>query len=89
MKKRKVISHENMPARLPIFWTALCWLVLDRVGAPGWAWGVAGTLLVLAWIVQAIDIFRSEPVEIIKLGERGGKVVPDCPNIPPPPPRRS
>jgi hypothetical protein len=38
-----------MTAQLPIFSTLTAWLFLDRVSAPGWVWGVVGTLFAVVW----------------------------------------
>jgi hypothetical protein len=48
--KKDVISRKQLPTRgLPSVSTAVWLLVLDRLHAPGWVWGVAVTLLVLMW----------------------------------------
>lgn len=35
--KKKYIAHANMPPRFPFYLAAVGWLLLDRLGAPGWA----------------------------------------------------
>ena len=54
MKKRKVISSKNLPMRSPLIGALVWWLVLDKLGAPGWVWGVVGTMVVVAWIAFAV-----------------------------------
>lgn len=65
MKKRKVISHKNLPARMPLSGTLVCFLALDRIGAPGWVWGIVGTLLVVVWWVYVMDVKDQVDVEIL------------------------
>lgn len=46
---RTVLPWSVFPAQLPIQTTALAWLVMDRLHAPGWVYGVVGTVLALFW----------------------------------------
>lgn len=64
MKKRKCISRKSLPVGLPVFRTAVLILVLDRVGAPGWAWGVAATLMALWWIGSLWVIAEQKGVDV-------------------------
>lgn len=57
--KRKVISRANMPVRLPVWQTVTMVLVLDRIGAPGWLWGVMLALAGMAWVL-AYAVHRGE-----------------------------
>ena len=66
MKKRKVISSKNLPMRMPIIGTLVWWLVLDKLGAPGWVWGVLGTVLFVGWIAAIADIWNRDDVEVLK-----------------------
>lgn len=67
-QKRKVISLRNLPETAPLTQTAVLCLVLDRFGAPGWAWGVALTLAALYWLVvltlwateERVDVFAQK-----------------------------
>lgn len=70
MKKRKVISSKNLPMRMPLIGTLVWWLVVDKLGAPGWVWGVLGTLLVVGWIAFGVDVWNRDDVEVLK-GEEG------------------
>lgn len=64
MKRRKVISRSFLPTRgVPTIPTIVYWLLLERLGAPGWVWGVVGTLVVVLWAGCLWDIFSSEAVE--------------------------
>lgn len=53
---RTVLPWGAMPARLPTHTTALAYLLLDRFSAPGWAWGVVGTFLAVAWVGSIIRL---------------------------------
>lgn len=60
MKKRTVVSGDNLPIRLPIGTAWLTALSQSTWNAPGWVWGVAWTIVVLVAIVAAVDIFTRE-----------------------------
>jgi hypothetical protein len=64
MKKRKVISSKNLPMRSPLIGALVWWLVLDKLGAPGWVWGVVGTMVVVAWIAFAVEVWNREEVDV-------------------------
>lgn len=68
MKKQKVVALKSLPMRLPILSTAVCYLLLDRFHVPGWAWGVAATIVVIVWIIAIISMVQSEHVELFKDG---------------------
>ena len=69
MSRTKVIAGKNLPIRLPITLSILLWLLLDRLGAPSWVWGVVGTLLAIVWIVAIYAVFTQESVELKELSE--------------------
>lgn len=60
MKKVPVLAWKHYPAKLPIIPTIVFWLALERLSAPGWAWGVVGTILVVGWVLNIIALFRQE-----------------------------
>lgn len=64
MKKHKVISVNNLPSKVPVTGTLLWILILDRLDAPGWVWGVFATLMVFLWIVIVTVIFNSEYISL-------------------------
>lgn len=70
MKKRKVVSRKNLPMRMPLVGTLVWWLVLDKLGAPGWVWGVLGTIIAVGWFAFVVDVFIRDDVEVLK-GEEG------------------
>jgi hypothetical protein len=61
---QKTIAYKNTPVRLPIWTTATAWLLLDRCHAPGWAWGAAGVIAVIVWVVSIVTMFHEERVDI-------------------------
>lgn len=65
MKKRKVISSNNLPIRAPVLATFVWWLVLEKLGVPSWAFGVIGTLIAVAWVVFFIDLFNREEINVL------------------------
>ncbi len=64
MAKRKVISGKNLAIRPPILLSVVLWLLLDRLAAPGWLFGVAGTVITVFWILFIVDALNHEDVDI-------------------------
>lgn len=56
--------------RMPLSFTALWALVLDRLNAPGYVWGAAGLFIVLVWIVWIIDVVQREQRDIWPDGDK-------------------
>ena len=66
MKKRKIaIKSSSLPARSPVAFAILFWLLLDRLSAPDWAYGVLWTIVALVainWVVcQATTVEQDVP----------------------------
>jgi len=55
---------KNSRPRLPLMLTAVTYLMLDKFNTPGWAWGVAGTILLVLWILCLIAMVNSKGVDI-------------------------
>lgn len=66
---KKFIQVKCLPPRLGIGSFVLYWLFLDRLNAPGWVYGVVGTLLILGWIVELIKFLNGLPIDIFEEGE--------------------
>ena len=66
MKNRKVVSSTNLPARLPITFSIVMWLLLDRIQAPGYVYGIVFTIIGIMAIAAAIDIWKREDVTLWK-----------------------
>lgn len=70
MNSPKVIAHKQLPARLPFTQTTVAYLVLDRTQAPGWLWGIFGTLFAVIWGVTIYLMCVQEPTELRELQEK-------------------
>lgn len=62
----RVISYKNMPVRLPVGGTCVLYLMLDRFQAPGWVWGVLGTLLAILWGIVVHRLFAQKQIELFE-----------------------
>jgi hypothetical protein len=51
MKRNTVIKSSSLPMRSPLGFAMLFWLLLDRLSAPGWAFGVLWTLVGLLVLI--------------------------------------
>jgi hypothetical protein len=67
----KVIAHKNLPVRPPVTASIAMWLFLDRYQAPGWIWGVIGTLMAFAWVLYFVGVWLQEQVDVV--GDKGKK----------------
>ena len=65
MAAKKVISRKNLPASIPLISTAVTWLVLDRLQAAGWVYGVMGTVLALAWIGAIVGMCTEKQTDVL------------------------
>jgi hypothetical protein len=59
--KRVVIHTSAFPIRMPVATTAITYLLLDRWAAPGWVWGVVGTLVLMLWLGALLIRWNEEP----------------------------
>ncbi len=66
MKSEKRIAMKNLPARLPIFPSITAWLLLDRLQAPGYAYGITFTLLGIVAVGAIISMINDTAVDIFK-----------------------
>lgn len=64
--KRKVISPKNLPTRLPVTFTMVLGLLLDRYDVPGWMWGAAGAIMLLIWVAAVISKVYEDSAEVLK-----------------------
>ena len=65
-KKNKVISCNNLPTKLPVFQTLTCWLVLEKLNASLFLYGVVSTILIIAWIGSIFGIVNEEKIDLFK-----------------------
>lgn len=70
MKKRTYISLKCMHPRAPVHAAIIWWLLLDRFDAPGWAFGVMWTIVVILMISFLIDISNSTAKNVSGFGEQ-------------------
>jgi hypothetical protein len=66
MKKFKVISVKNLPAKLPLSSTLIAFLFLDRFHAPAWLWGALGSLYLIVWILIIARICNQKSIDILE-----------------------
>lgn len=59
-----VIHRKNLPTRIPLPFLAIVWLLLDRFGAPGWAFGVFWTLAVILLAACGVALYQERWVSI-------------------------
>ena len=64
--KKKVIKYNNLPTRIPLWSTIVAYLLLDKLNAPGWAWGALGLFFVIGWMVCLLSIFNDDYIDIFK-----------------------
>ena len=62
---KKRIERANLPARLPISNTVLCFFLLDYYNAPGWLWGALVILYTAMWLLIMHDIGNSENIDLL------------------------
>lgn len=61
----KRIAYRNLPATWPITPTITFWLLLDKIGVGGVAWGVFYTLAAIVWVLVAVIVFATEQVDLL------------------------
>lgn len=69
MKRKVAIKSSSLPARSPIASTVLFWLLLDRLGAPAWAYGVLWTLTGLCGIAWLYCLATTQERDVPGFGE--------------------
>ena len=62
--KRRALATKNLPRSINLAWYATVWLLMDRINPAAWIWGVVGTLVAIVAIVNLVDVFSAEDVEI-------------------------
>lgn len=60
MKKRPVIKRESLQTTPPLLATMVWGLMLDRFHAPGYVWGILGTIVFILWIAYFSLLFTEE-----------------------------
>jgi hypothetical protein len=70
MKRSTVIKSSSLPTRSPLGLAVLYWLLLDRLGAPGWAYGVLWTLVALLALFWIISFWTESKRDVPGFGEK-------------------
>jgi hypothetical protein len=66
VKKRLVISVNNLPLQMPVYQTIVVYLLLDKLQASGLLTGIVYTFLALWWIVVIVAKVADRQVDIFK-----------------------
>lgn len=64
MEDKKVISYKNLPTKLPLGFTALVWMILDKTNAPELIQGIVWTIVGVFWLIAINLIFRQTQVNM-------------------------
>lgn len=70
MKRSIVIKSSSLPMRSPIGIAIVFWLLLDRLAAPGWAFGVLWTLVGLLALIWIISFWTESARDVPGFGEK-------------------
>jgi hypothetical protein len=69
MKKKSVIKSSSLPMRSPAGAAVLYWLLLEHIGAPGWAYGALWTLVGICAIAYVVSFFIERPRDVPGFGD--------------------
>lgn len=64
MKRIKVVNNKNLPSRIPVTGGFMWFLMLERLNAPTWLFGVIGTLYFLLLITSIVGKFMEDQTDI-------------------------
>jgi hypothetical protein len=64
VKEVRVVKGTQLPTRCPFISTITMGLLLDRLKAPGWAWGVIAAVYCSLWINWIIEYFSQSEAEV-------------------------
>jgi hypothetical protein len=70
MSKYVVIKSSSLPSRLPTSFAILFWLLLDRLDAPEWAYGVMWTLVGMLVVGFIYNLNSAEFQDVPGFGEK-------------------
>lgn len=70
MRKKKVIKHSSMPMRSPVGFAVLYWLLMDRLQAPEWAFGVLWTVVAVGAVAFIGSFWSEERKDVPGFGEQ-------------------
>jgi len=70
MKKAVVIKASSLPPRPPILFATVFWLLLDRLQAPEWAFGVLWTLVGLLLAGFIFRLLNADMKDVPGFGDK-------------------
>lgn len=70
MKKKTAIKASSLQTRSPVSFAILMWLLLDRLGAPQWAYGVLWTLVAILTAGLILCLCTTTVRDVPGFGER-------------------
>lgn len=68
-KNLYVLPYSHLPEKLPLVPSIVFYMALDMYHAPGWAFGVVGAFMTLAWIGSIVRLVRQQPLPMTGYGE--------------------
>lgn len=60
----RYLKAKYLPPRLPVGFAILGWLLLDRLGACGWAYGVLWSVVALLVVAFFVELVKGEAVDL-------------------------
>lgn len=70
MKRKVVIKSSSLQTRSPVGIAIVFWLLLDRLDAPGWAFGVLWTLVAILALAWLTSFFTESVSDVPGFGEK-------------------
>jgi len=70
MKHVTVIKLSSLPTRSPFGLAILLWLLLDRLAAPGWAFGALWTVIALLAVMWVVSFWTESFRDVPGFGEK-------------------
>lgn len=61
--RQKKIKAKFLPQQLPVLASIVYYLLLDKLNAPGWVWGVVFSIIALFAVVAVVSWFQCNAVE--------------------------
>jgi hypothetical protein len=70
MNHSTVIKSSSLPTRSPLGLAILLWLLLDRLAAPGWAFGVLWTVIAVLAVMWVVSFWTESFRDVPGFGEK-------------------
>jgi hypothetical protein len=68
LKQHRVIHQSCLPTRLNLGFIPVYWMLLDRLKAPEWAFGVFWTVTVILVAAMVLGLYREKQVKLTGFG---------------------